>query len=142
MLSHWCVCEPEYLDPKCTKNWEKTSIALVPGGRPSHALLICKRICHFDSRLSKLYRSMYIQNYRVGLKILKKRAALNNEEKMNQLDNKDDNNTNKSNNSNEKDNFNDSSNKAHNNIENDDNSHLNESNNTNENDNKIDRISD
>ncbi|TRY50889.1 Uncharacterized protein CTYZ_00001213 [Cryptosporidium tyzzeri] len=142
MLSHWCVCEPEYLDPKCTKNWEKTSIALVPGGRPSHALLICKRICHFDSRLSKLYRSMYIQNYRLGLKILKKRAALNNEEKINKLDNKDDNNTNTSNNSNEKDNFNDSSNKAHNNLENDDNSHLNESNNTHENDNKIDGLND
>ncbi|POM85486.1 hypothetical protein CmeUKMEL1_17660 [Cryptosporidium meleagridis] len=128
MLSQWCVCEPEYLDPKCTKNWEKSSIALVPGGRPSHALLICKRICHFDSRLSKLYRSMYLQNYKVGLKILKRRAALNNEEKINKLENKDDNHTNESNNTN-------------NNHEKDDNSHLKENNN-NESDTKTNGISD
>ncbi|KAH8581550.1 uncharacterized protein ELE39_002008 [Cryptosporidium sp. chipmunk genotype I] len=163
MLSHWCVCEPEYLDPKCTKNWEKSSIALVPGGRPSHALLICKRICQFDSRLSKLYSSMYIHNYKVGLKILKKRATLNNANKIHKLDNKDrenedhlkspennNHNKNKSDHlsqektqSNEKASFNDLSNEDHNNHENyDDNSHYNESNNITEDDITIDGLSD
>ncbi|KAJ1612769.1 hypothetical protein OJ252_1165 [Cryptosporidium canis] len=89
MLSQWCVCQPEYLDPVCTKNWEKSSISLVPGGRQSHALLICKRICHFDSRLSNLYNSMYIHNYKAGLKILKRREVQQRDERNKILEEKE-----------------------------------------------------
>ncbi|KAH7649211.1 hypothetical protein FG379_001568 [Cryptosporidium bovis] len=82
MLCQWCVCEPEYLDPECTKEWESSSVTFLPGGRASHALLLCKRICEFDKRLSALYKSMYIHNYKNGLKILKKRSKSINTESI------------------------------------------------------------
>ncbi|KAK6589628.1 hypothetical protein RS030_131 [Cryptosporidium xiaoi] len=82
MLCQWCVCEPEYLDPECTKEWENSSVSFLPGGRASHALLLCKRICEFDKRLSALYKSMYIHNYKNGLKILKKRTKSINTESI------------------------------------------------------------
>ncbi|EEA05773.1 uncharacterized protein CMU_027830 [Cryptosporidium muris RN66] len=73
MLCHWCVCEPKYLDRKCTQKWGQISSALIPGGRSAHALLLCKRICHFDNRLGQLYASMYKKNLTLGNKILKQK---------------------------------------------------------------------
>ncbi|KAL7065941.1 hypothetical protein ACR3K2_36170 [Cryptosporidium serpentis] len=73
MLCHWCVCEPKYLDRECTQKWGQISSALIPGGRSAHALLLCKRIYHFDNRLGQLYASMYRKNFALGNKILKQK---------------------------------------------------------------------